>query len=87
MIDVITVTPPYYVASCQSSSVTMLRCGIAVPFPVLGNSYPFISLFLELIPPHSPIKMLQTPHSLSTIDVVPSGVNAPMPSLKSLKHL
>ena len=56
-------------ASCQLSSVTMLRCGIAVPFPVLGTSYPFLSLFLELIPPHSPIKILQTPHSLSTIDV------------------
>ena len=48
---------------------------------------PFLSLFYELIPPHSPIKILQTPHSLSTIDVVPSGVNEPMPSLKRLKNL
>ena len=39
-------------ASCQSSSVMMPRCGIAFSFPVLGTSYPFLSLLLELIPPH-----------------------------------
>ena len=72
---------------CQSSSVTMPRCGIAFPFPVLGTSYPFLSLFLEQLSPHPYEIYLQTPRSFSTIYVVPSGVNEPMPSLKRLKNL
>ena len=62
--------PPYCVASCQSSSVTMPRCGIAFPFPVLGTSYPFLSLFLEQLPPHPHELHLQTPRSFSITDVV-----------------
>ena len=78
LLSIYYVTPPYCVASCQSSSVTMPRCGIAFPFPVLGTSYPFLSLLLELIPPHPHEIYLQTPHTLFVINVVSSGVNEPM---------
>ena len=59
---------PYCVALCQLSSVTMPRCGIAFPFPVLGTSYHSSVCSMNWYYHHMKYT-LQTPRSFSITDV------------------